>query len=696
MTEKRDLLVEIGTEELPPKSLLQLARAFAHGVVAGLEGEGLAGDSHQVYAAPRRLAVLICDVPVAQADSQTERRGPALAKAFDSSGAPTKAAEGFARSCGVAVGDLQSVETEKGAWLAYTVKSPGRSSTELIADIVAHSLAKLPIPKRMRWGAGDVEFVRPVHWVCVVYGDRAVDCQVLGLPAGNTTRGHRFHADRAIVVANAGQYAEILFDQGKVVVDFEYRRELIAGQVAALAGELNGIAVCDDDLLDEVTSLVEWPVAIAAGFEGKYLELPEQVLITTLQDHQKYIPLRSAAGELMSTFITIANIDSSDPDAVRRGNERVVRPRLADAMFFLRRDREQSLESRRAALGSVLFQKQLGSLADKSERVAAVGIWIARAIGADPSGVKRACELGKCDLLTDMVGEFPSLQGVMGEYYARHDGEPENVATALREQYLPRFASDSLPASDTGRALAIAERIDTLVGIFAIGQKPTGVKDPFALRRAALGALRIVIECHLDLGLPNLIAQAIGELDKSLIHGDLQVEVVDFMMDRLKAYYREQGVSPQVFEAVKASATSREPYDFDRRITAVKTFEALPEAQSLSAANKRIRNILNKADAGDPDSVNPDLFTDKPERDLHARLISLAAQLAPLLVGKKQYTEALKLLAGLREPVDDFFDNVMVMADDESVRNNRLALLRQVVEQFNRIADISRLQQGGA
>jgi len=696
MTEKRDLLVEIGTEELPPKSLLQLARAFAGGVVAGLEDEGLPGLSHHVYAAPRRLAVLISGVPVTQADSRTERRGPALAAAFDPSGEPTKAAEGFARSCGVAVGDLQSIETDKGAWLAYTVKLPGRSTTELIEDIVAGSLAKLPIPKRMRWGAGDVEFVRPVHWVCVVYGDRAVDCQVLGLPAGNTTRGHRFHANHEIVVTSAGQYAGILFDQGVVVVDFERRRELIAGQVAACADELNGNAVLDDDLLDEVTSLVEWPVAIVAGFEEKYLELPEQVLITTLQEHQKYIPLRSAAGELMPTFITIANIDSSNPEAVRRGNERVVRPRLADAMFFLRRDRKTPLASRQAALGSVLFQKQLGSLADKSARVAALAMWIAQAIGADPASVKRTCELAKCDLLTDMVGEFPSLQGVMGEYYARHDGEPETVAVALREQYLPRFASDSLPASDTGRALAIAERIDTLVGIFAIGQKPTGVKDPFALRRAALGALRIVIECQLALGLPELVAQATGGLDKSLLRDDLQAEVVDFMMDRLKAYYRDRGVSPQIFEAVKASAASREPYDFDRRITAVKAFESLPEAHSLSAANKRIRNILNKSQAGDRGPADPGLFVEQQERDLHRQLLSLGDQLAGLLAGEKRYTEALTLLAGLREPVDDFFDKVMVMADDESVRNNRLALLRQVVEQFNRIADISRLQQGSA
>ena len=398
----------------------------------------------------------------------------------------------------------------------------------------------------------------------------------------------------------------------------------------------------------------------------------------------------------MPAFITIANIDSSNPDAVRQGNERVVRPRLADAMFFWEQDQKRSLASRRAALGSVLFQKQLGSLADKSARVAALAIWIAQVIGADPATVKRAGELAKCDLLTEMVGEFPSLQGVMGDYYARCDGESDAVAVALREQYLPRFASDSLPASDAGRALAIAERVDTLVGIFAIGQKPTGVKDPFALRRAALGALRIIIECRLGLGLYSLISRAIGELDESVVHEDLEAEVVDFMMDRLKAYYSDRGVSPQVFEAVKASAVSREPFDFDRRIAAVKAFETLPEAQSLCAANKRIRNILNKADVGDPGPADPGLFVDKQERDLHQRLLSLGRQLTPLLLGEKRYTEALKLLAGLREPVDNFFDNVLVMTEDESVRNNRLSLLRQVNRQFNHIADISRLQQGGA
>lgn len=702
MIETRDLLIEIGTEELPPKSLLTLAAAFAEGIVAGLVAVGLSPAAHRVYATPRRLAVVVDSVPVLQAGSETERLGPALAAAFDSAGAPTKAAEGFARSCGVAVGDLQQRETDKGTWLVYTVKQPGRPVSVLLEGIIAQSLAKLPIPKRMRWGAGDVEFVRPVHWVCVVLGEATVDCQVLGLSASNTTRGHRFHANHAITVDCAGNYSEILLAQGKVIADFARRRTVISEQIEACAHALNGQAMVAPGLLEEVTALVEWPVAISGGFEDKYLSVPEEVLITTLQDNQKYFPLRDTDGKLLPAFITVSNIDSDNPASVREGNQRVVRPRLADAMFFWEQDRKQSLAARSAALASVLFQKQLGSLADKVARVTALAEWITTAIGGDLSITRRAAVLSRCDLLTDMVGEFPSLQGVMGEYYARHDGEPAAVAVALREQYLPKFASDVLASSDAGRALAIAERIDTLVGIFAIGQRPSGVKDPFALRRAALGVLRTCIECELGIDLRALLAQAAAQFSGQTNSDDAASAVFDFMMERLKAYYANKAVAPQVFDAVIARQPGI-PLDFDRRIHAVRSFSALPQAASLSAANKRIRNILKKAHIGTSDDdadghdlgsdsmvVDPSLLQVSQERDLYAAISGYSTQLAPLLAAA-DYTAALTVLSALREPVDAFFDAVMVMAEDPMIRANRLALLRDLAELLGPVADISRL-----
>ena len=687
MSDLHDLLVEIGTEELPPKSLQALAQAFATGVCDGLQQAELAIGEKQVFAAPRRLAVLVKRVQAKQPDSETERRGPAVTAAFDENGEPTKAAQGFARSCGVDVSDLQRRETDKGTWLVYTVKQAGRQTAELLGDIVSQSLNKLPVPKRMRWGAGDAEFVRPVHWVCAVFGDQPVDCEVMGLAASNNTRGHRFHAGHEITVTKASDYAEILFNEGWVVADFARRRAMIAEQVAVCAESLNGQAIVEEGLLDEVTALVEWPVAVAGGFEDKYLEVPEEALITTMQDNQKYFPLRDAGGKLMPAFITISNIDSSNPDAVRRGNERVVRPRLADALFFWQQDRKQPLSARGAALSSVLFQKKLGSLADKSARVAAVARWITEKGGGDSEVTQRAAELAKCDLLTEMVGEFPSLQGVMGEYYARHDDEPASVAVALREQYLPRFASDGLANSDAGRALAIAERIDTLVGIFAIGQKPTGVKDPFALRRAALGALRTLIECGLPIDLRELIAHAAAQFAPELKATQAEQGAFDFMMERLKGYYADRGVSPQVFEAVIARQPGS-PLDFDKRVNAVRAFEALPESVSLAAANKRIRNILKKSGVASLPAVDQSILHEKQEADLYISIAEHQARAEPLLA-EGNYTEALQVLAGLRDAVDTFFDAVMVMAEDERVRNNRLALLSELASLFGRVADVS-------
>ena len=690
MDERRDLLVEIGTEEMPPKSLARLSLVFASGVQAGLDQAGLAHGEVRPYATPRRLAVQVHALATAQAGRVEERRGPALSASFDEDGNPTQAALGFARACGVAVEALEKQQNEKGAWLAFRRHLPGRPSAELIPSIVSQALAELPIPKRMRWSDLKIEFVRPVHWVVLLFGDTVIDAEILGQRGGRHTRGHRFHHPQPLYLAEPAAYAPLLETEGHVLPDHAARREAVRAQAMEAAAALGGTALIDAALLDEVTALVEWPVAVRGAFEEHFLKVPPEVLITTMQDHQRYFPVVDGNGKLMPRFIAISNIESRDPAQVRTGNERVIRPRFSDAAFFWEQDRKQPLASRLDTLKSVVFQERLGSLYDKTLRVAALARRLAAPLGADAHTVERAARLSKCDLLTSLVGEFPELQGVMGRYYALHDAEPAELAWALEEHYRPRYAGDALPQTVTGRALAIADKLDTLVGGFAAGLKPTGDKDPFALRRAALGVLRICIECGLALDLEEQLNNAAAGYPAAVPARDAVGEVFDFMMERLRGYYLDSGFGPDAFEAVLACRPTR-PLDFDRRLRAVAAFRARPEAESLTAANKRIRNILKQTQDTIPAAVNPGLLREPAESALAERLAALTASVAPWL-DAGEYTRALSELARLRGPVDAFFDGVMVMTDDPALRANRLALLAALSGLFLRVADLSRLQ----
>ena len=690
MNETRNLLIEIGTEELPPKALHRLSTAFADGVTAGLEAAALKPAGILSYAAPRRLALLIKDVPLAQQDRETVRRGPALGAAFDEEGCASKAALGFARSCGVEVEELDKLETADGSWLAFRAVEKGQDTATLLPDLLRKALAGLPIPKRMRWGNRDDEFVRPVHWVVLLLGDQVVDAEILGVKTDRYTRGHRFHHPDPIYLAEPEAYQPILETEGQVLADYATRREAIRAQVMEQAKLLDGEALIDDDLLDEVTALVEWPVAISGQFDAEFLEVPSEALISSMQDHQKYFPVVDGDGRLMPHFITVANLVSKDPRQIRAGNERVIRPRLADAAFFWNQDRKQKLEQRADGLRNMVFQKKLGTLHDKQQRVAALASHIAETIGAQGEDAERAAQLCKCDLLTSMVFEFPELQGVMGHYYALHDGEPANVAGAIEEHYHPRFAGDTLPHSPTGQALALADRIDTLVGIFAIGQVPSGDKDPFALRRAALGVVRICIERQLNLDLEHMLQRASSTFDAQLNATAAVAPVFDYVMERLRGYYQDTDIDADLIDAVLATRPTR-LLDFDKRVQACRAFRALPEAASLAAANKRISNILKKTDQSIPDQVDTARLEEDAERKLAEQLDVLQAGVVPML-DAGDYAPALVQLAALRETVDRFFDDVMVMVDDEELRSNRLALLQKLRKLFLRVADVSRLQ----
>lgn len=686
MTDKIDLLVEIGTEELPPKALKKLSDAFTDGIVAGFQAAGLAADEVIAYAAPRRLAVWLKAIPAQQADQQIEKRGPAIQAAFDKDGNPSKAAQGFAASCGVEFSQLQRLETDKGAWLMFRQTQASQTTAMLFPSIVKQSLDNLPIPKRMRWGDGDAEFVRPVHWIVMLANEQVIEAEILGIKTGRESRGHRFHAPAPINIRQPADYA-VQLGEAYVIARFEARSTMISQRVQELAAELGGQAIMPDTLLDEVAALVEWPVPIAGRFEEKFLAVPQEALIHTMQGDQKYFGLTDTNGRLMPNFITISNIESKDPSKVSEGNERVIRPRFSDAAFFWEQDKKQSLASRRDKLKTVVFQQQLGSLYDKSVRVAALSKYIAQQLNADESLAVRAGELGKCDLITNMVFEFTDLQGTMGRYYAQQDGEPAEVAQAMEEQYLPRFAGDVLPTTQTGRILALAERLDTLAGIFAIGQKPTGTKDPFGLRRSALGVLRILIEQQLPLDLADLLEQAAHNLSAQLGSKPDMHEALEYILERLRAYYQEQGIGAELVEAV-AVLKPTQPLDFDRRLKAVAAFRQLTAAESLAAANKRISNILKKIETTLPAEVDTSLLQEQAEQALAK---SLQAQQAEVmyLFATGDYKQALLSLAHLREPVDNFFNDVMVMADDEALRNNRLALLSQLRGLFLRVADLS-------
>ncbi len=697
---RADFLFELGTEELPPRNLLELSEALATTLTAGLAAAGLANRGALSYATPRRLAVFIRALADRQPDRKIERRGPPVSAAFDAGGQPTRAALAFAASCGVGVGELRRIDDGRREVLFWSGTRPGAPAAELLPDLVREALEALPIARRMRWGAGEAQFVRPVHWVVMLHGRDVVDCEILAHRAGRITRGHRFHAPGPIRLRSPASYASRLESDGQVIPDFAVRRGRIRAGVIAAAEVAEGEAVIDPALLDEVTALTEWPVPLVGRFDPRFLELPPEVLVATLQDHQRCFPLRGADGTLLPAFVAVANIDSREPERVRAGNERVVRPRLSDAAFFHAEDRKRPLAARVPALQAVTFQARLGSLADRTLRVTALATQIASQLGLDVANVERAAALAKCDLLTAMVGEFPELQGIMGRYYALYDGEPPAVATALAEQYLPRFAGDLLPASGPGRALALADRLDTIAGGFAIGQKPTGTRDPFGLRRAALGVLRILVEARLPLNLRELIASALAAVraDLGRISGGsapelpetLPGEIYDYMMERLRAWWLEGGrVTTEMFDAVLDTRPDS-PLDFDARLQALSSFLALPEALSLTAAYKRIANILRKSSDEAAPRVDPGLLVEPAERRLATAFEDLRGDVQRLL-DAGHYGEALHRLAALRPEVDAFFDTVLVMAPEPGLRANRLALLAALQRQLQHTANLSRL-----
>ncbi len=687
---KRDFLVEIGTEELPPKSLFAMTEAFAEGIKRELSAASIAHGNVLWYATPRRMAVHVHAVNDRQPDQEIRRLGPAIAQAFDSNSQPTKAAQGFAASCGTTVEALQRVAGPKGEVLQFVGVRKGAETQTLLQGIVNASLRSLPIARRMRWGAGEEEFVRPVHWVLMLFGSTVIDAEILGIRADKLTRGHRFHAPKPIPLRSPASYRAVLLEKGFVIADVSERRERIRRSVTEIAHSLGGEAVVDAALLDEVTALVEWPVALAGRFEEQYLELPQEVPIATMQDHQRYFPVRDSHGRLMNAFITVANIDSKDAAKVRDGNERVVRPRLADAAFFWKTDRAAPLQTRRAALRAVTFQTQLGSQLDRSERIVRLASHIAESIGADAALTQRAAELSKCDLLTNMVGEFPELQGTMGKYYARHDGEHEEVCEALEEQYRPRFAGDRLPATPAGRAVALADKLDLIAGIFSIGQKPTGTRDPFGLRRAALGVLRIILEARLDLDLQDLIARSI-EAQPVATPADLHGEVWTYIAERLRGMVLENdaSITTEMFDAVLATNPSS-VIDIEARLAALRSFLQLPESSALAGANKRIANILKKSATDDAGAVRSEHLVDPAERQLFEHVELLKLQVDPDFRGR-EYERALTSLAALKSDVDRFFDGVMVMTDDAALRANRLGLLKSIRDLFLRAADLSKL-----
>ncbi len=685
-----DCLIELGTEELPPKALLNLSQAFSEAVYNALSEAGLKPGQLQSFATPRRLAMLLRDVPLQQQDQSIEKRGPALQAAFDGDGNPTKAALGFARSCGVEVADLQHKETDKGTWLYYELMQKGRSLQALLPGIVSQALAGLPIPKRMRWGDRADEFVRPVHWLVMMLDDQVIEANILGTASGNQTSGHRFHAPQPLTVGNAADYENLLKTSAFVIADFEQRRAMIRKQVEDKAAELGGEVRIDADLLDEVTALVEWPQAISGRFDKEFLSVPSEALVTTMQDNQKYFAVFDGNGALLPYFITVSNIDSTKPELVSSGNERVIRPRFADAKFFWEQDQKINLSSRLQSLETVVFQQQLGTLADKVIRIRSLAGYMAEILGTDVSEAERAAELSKCDLMTDMVGEFPKLQGIMGKYYARHDGETDIVANAIEQHYWPRFAGDAVPTQAVGQFVALSDRIDTMVGIFAIGQKPSGVKDPFGLRRAALGIIRILIENELPIDIVNLCQKAAEGLSDKLDASAVVDEVVHYIYDRLQAYYQDQKIRYDVVEAVLAC---KPPVltDLQNRVVAVDEFLGEEAAVALAAANKRISNILKKNEQVYGYQVDENLFELDAEKTLYRELERLE-KIALGHFNGAEYLQGLEVLAGLRPQVDHFFDDVMVMVDDEKLRLNRLALLQKLANNFLRVADFSRIQ----
>ncbi len=683
------LLIEIGTEELPPTAAKTLSDSLVLYIADELKKAAFSYSEIKPYVTPRRLALTIHQVSASQPEQDIERKGPALKAAYDEHGQATKAALGFAKSCGVQMQDLQTLETDKGAWLYFKSRIAGKSLEEVLPDIIEQGLAKLPIPRPMRWGDNEVEFVRPIHWIVVMYGSRVIPCKIKNINAANVTFGHRFHSPNAISLSNADEYQSVL-SKAKVVADFQERKNIILSAIKNIARQYNAVLDFPDSLLEEVCNLVEWPCAIVGEFSPDFLSIPHEALVVTMQEAQRYFPMFSKHDHtLLPYFITIANIESSNPGTIKHGNERVIKPRFEDAGFFWSRDKQHTLASRAEKLKDILFEKQLGSIFDKAQRVQSLAKYLCQQLNSPEEHAVRTAYLCKADLLTEMVNEFPKLQGIMGRYYALHDNEANEVATAIEEHYQPLQSGGKLPSSMAGKIVALSDRIDTLVGIFATGKKPTGVKDPYALRRAALGVIRIAIEEKVDFDLPLFISQSAQLLKNKLDIADSEKEVFDFIFDRLRGYFIEQGIAADTFEAVRNSSPTR-LLDFADRIQAVQHFRTLSESESLAAGNKRIRNILKKATSENL-SVDTKLFCEKAEQDLFEQSTQLQESVTTKFAAR-EYSEALTQLATLRPVIDQFFDDVMVMDEDENIRNNRIALLASVNKMFSTIADISLLQ----
>jgi len=686
----QDFIVEIGTEELPPKALKKLSIAFSEGILKGLKDAGICHGETASYASPRRLALVINELQTQQPDKAVEKRGPSKQAAFDAQGQATRALTGFTNSLGINPDQLEEMDTPKGTWLVYRSTEAGHTTQALIGDIVNQSLADLPIPKRMRWGAEKVEFVRPVQWIVMLLGNDVVEGKTLGIRHGKTTRGHRFHSTGDISIESPSTYAQQLLDEGKVIADYEIRKEKIRKGVTQAAENVGGLAIIDEDLLDEVCALNEWPVPLVGKFDVEFLQVPAEALISSMKEHQKYFHALDGDGKIMPLFITLSNIESKDPKQVISGNERVIRPRLADAAFFFKTDKKTSLADKRELLKKIVFQNKLGTIYDKTERVAKLAERIALAIGSEPTLAKRAGELAKSDLVSEMVLEFTDLQGIMAYHYALHDGENEEVSLALNEQYMPKYAGGPLPSTPTGCAVSIAEKLDSLVGLFGINQPPSGTKDPFALRRASLGILRIIVEKKLPLDLEDLITWAI-ECHEELENKNITKQLIDYLLERFRARYDDENISAEVFLSVSARRPTK-PLDFDKRIRAVDSFMAIDAAVALASANKRVSNILSKQNIDAKLSVNPDLLSEPAEQNLAVVLEEKSAEVMPSFEAG-DYEKALKALASLQAPVDRFFDEVMVMANEETLRNNRIALLQSLRALFLHVADISLLSR---
>ncbi|QXC57536.1 glycine--tRNA ligase subunit beta [Vibrio mimicus] len=691
----KEFLIELGTEELPPKQLRTLAEAFAANFAAELATADIAHEGVTWFATPRRLALKVANLAESQPDRVVEKRGPAVNVAFDADGKPTKAAEGWARGNGITVEQAERLVTDKGEWLLFKEQVQGQQTASVVVEMAAKALANLPIAKPMRWGDKETQFIRPVKTLTILFGSELIQGEILGVASARTLRGHRFMGEAEFTIESAEQYPAILEERGKVIADYATRKAMIIEGSQQAAQQLGGIADLEDALVEEVTSLVEWPVVMTAKFEEKFLKVPAEALVYTMKGDQKYFPVYShkmgdANKKLLPNFIFVSNIESKEPRHIVEGNEKVVRPRLADAEFFFNTDRKRPLVDRLPLLENAIFQQQLGTIKDKTDRITELAGYIAEQIGADVEKSKRAGLLAKCDLMTSMVFEFTDTQGVMGMHYARHDGEAEEVAVALNEQYMPRFAGDELPSRGVSAAVAMADKLDTIVGIFGIGQAPKG-SDPFALRRASLGVLRILVEYGYPLDLVDLIAKAKSLFGNRLTNVNVEQEVIEFMLGRFPTWYQDAGFSIDIIQAVLARNPTK-PADFDQRVKAVSHFRALEEAEALAAANKRVGNILAKYDGELGEEIDLALLQEDAEKALAEAVEIMAEALEPAFA-TGNYQEALSKLAGLRAPVDAFFDNVMVMADDEALKKNRLTLLNKLRNLFLQIADISLLQK---